>query len=141
MATLPTTIPLESRDAVHGSSHSFRYSLPEMLHMPSTTAMYVASCSLGHTFLSTGTDVGTRSHYVYFFERVRGSETILNRAVLEERSYDAEDLAIGLQASMNEASWFGAEPYACAYNDSTQSIGISKAVDDNSFLWRMTTFC
>ena len=86
MATLPTKILLDSRDAVQGSSHSFRYSLPDMLHMPAATAMYVASCSLGHTFLSTGTTVGTNSHYVYLFERVRGSETILNRAIVEEKS-------------------------------------------------------
>ena len=133
MVTLPTKIVLDSRDAAQGSSHAFRYSLPEMLHMPADTAMYVTSCSLGHTFLSTGTSVGTKSHYVYFFERLRGSETILNRAALQERSYDAEELSAGLQQAMNDVSWFGSSPYTCTYDVSTQSIVISKSVDANSF--------
>ena len=52
---------------------------------------------------------------------------------MEEQSYAAEELATSLQASMNEASWFGAEPYSCTYNESTQTMLISKPVDDNSF--------
>ena len=57
MATLPTKILLGSRDAVQDASHSFRNVLPEMLHMPAGAAMSGARCSLGHTFLSTGTSV------------------------------------------------------------------------------------
>ena len=134
MVTLPTKILLDSRDAVQGASPSFRYSLPEMLHMPADTAMYVASCSLGHTFLSTGTSVGRKSHHVYFFERVRGGETILNRATLEERSYDAEELAAGLQQAMNNVSWFGSSPYTCSFDPSSQTIVILNNVSIvNSF--------
>ena len=62
--------------------------------------MYVNSATCTNTFLPTGTVVGSQRNAIYFLERQRGAATILNRAILPERTYDAEELAAALQAAM-----------------------------------------
>ena len=59
--------------------------------------MYVNSATCTKTFLPTGTVVGHQRNAIYFLERERGSAMILNRAILPERTYDAEELASALQ--------------------------------------------
>ena len=47
---------------------------------------------------------------------------MFNRAVLQERAYEATELAASLQAALNDASWFGDNLYTCEYNESRQTL-------------------
>ena len=77
--------------------------------------MYVNSATCTNTFLPTGTVVGSQRNAIFFLERERGSAMVLNRAVLPERTYDAEELASALQDATNAAAWLSSD-YTCTYN-------------------------
>ena len=91
--------------------------------------MYVNIASVTNTFSAMGTQIGAKNHYVYFFEKLFGSTTVFNRAVLQDRSYEATELASSLQTASNAASWFGDDLYTCQYNESRQNIEISRPAD------------
>ena len=57
---------------------------------------------------------------------------VLNRAILPERTYDAEELASALQTAMNAAAWLGTQ-YTCTYNVERQTITIKRPENDQSF--------
>ena len=73
--------------------------------------MYVNSATVTNTFMSTGTTVGSKSHYVYFYEK-NGATLAFNIAQLPERGYVADGFAQGLESAMNMASIFGGG-YTC----------------------------
>ena len=127
----PFKILIDSRSAVLGHGGSFTISLPETLHMKEDTALYVNNATLTNTFLSTGTAIGSRNHYFYWVEKLASSNVVFNRATLPERSYDVTELASELQTALNAASWFGDGLYTCVYNQSRQTITISRP-DDGS---------
>ena len=62
-------IVVDSRQATLGTSINFQVQLPETLHLDIDVVLYVNSATVTNTFLSTGTTVGSRSHYVYFYEK------------------------------------------------------------------------
>ena len=129
---LPFKILIDSRAATTGTSESFQVSLPETLHLNPDIVMYVNSATCTNTFLPTGTVVGHQHNAIYFLERERGSAMVLNRAILPERTYDAEELASALQDAMNAAAWL--EPtYTCTYNVAKQTISISRPETEQSF--------
>ena len=100
---LPFKILVDSRAATTGTSESFQVSLPVTLHLHPDIVMYVNSATCTNTFLPTGTVVGAQRSAIYFLERQRNTATILNRAVLPEHAYDAEELATAPQEAMNAA--------------------------------------
>ena len=121
---LPFKILVDSRAATTGTSESLQVSLPETLHLNPDIVMYVNSATCTNTFLPTGTVVGHQRNAIFFLERERGSAMVLNRAVLPERTYDAEELATALQTAMNDAAWLSST-YTCTYNVEKQTITIS----------------
>ena len=112
LTTLPFKTIVDSRNAAIGTSNRFSISLPETLHVDKDVAMYVNSASVTNTFLPVGTNVGTKNHYFYWFERLKDVDTVFNRAALPERAYVAEELASALQTAINNASWFGDQQYS-----------------------------
>ena len=129
---LPFKILVDSRASTTGTSESFQVSLPETLHLNPDIVMYVNSATCTNTFLPTGTVVGSQRNAIFFLERERGSAMVLNRAVLPERTYDAEELAAALQTAMNDAAWLSSD-YTCAYNVEKQTITISRPSSEQSF--------
>ena len=129
---LPFKLLVDSRAATTGASESFQVSLPETLHLNPDIVMYVNSATCTNSFLPTGTVVGAQRNTIYFLERQRGAAMILNRAILPERTYDAEELAAALQTAMNTASWLSSD-YTCTYNVAKQTISISRPTTDQSF--------
>ena len=129
---LPFKILVDSRAATTGTSESFQVSLPETLHLNPDIVMYANSATCTNTFLPTGTVVGAQRNMIYFLERQRGAAMILNRAILPERTYDAEELASALQTAMNSASRLAAT-YTCTYNVAKQTISISRPESNQSF--------
>ena len=129
---LPFKILIVSRAATTGTGESFQVSLPETPHLNPDIVMYVNSATCTNTFLPTGTVVGAQRNAIYFLERQRNAAMILNRAVLPERTYDAEELATALQDAMNAASWLSAQ-YTCTYNVQKQTITVSRPASDQSF--------
>ena len=129
---LPFKILVDSRAATVGTSESFQVSLPETLHLNPDIVMYVNSATCTNSFLPTGVGVGAQRNTIYFLERQRGAAMILNRAILPERTYDAEELAAALQTAMNTASWLSSD-YTCTYNVAKQTISISRPTTDQSF--------
>ena len=132
LVALPFKILVDCRAATTGTSESFQVSLPETLHLNPDIVMYVNSATCTNTFLPTGTVVGHQRNAIYFLERQRGAATILNRAILPERTYDAEELASALQDAMNAVSWISGD-YTCTYNVQKQTISISRPTSDQSF--------
>ena len=65
---LPFKIVIDSRQA-YGTSSNCQVQLQETLHLDLDVVMYVNSATVTNTFLSTGTTVGSKSHYVYFYEK------------------------------------------------------------------------
>ena len=126
---LPFKICVDSRALTRGHASDFEYSLPETISLDHDTVMYVNTASVTNTFSATGTQIGAKNHYVYFFEKLFGSTTVFNRAVLQERAYEATELAPSLQTALNAASWFGDDLYTCQYNETRQHIEISRPVD------------
>ena len=126
---LPFKIIVDSRTATLGTSTKFKVQLPETLHLDSDVVMYVNSATVTNTFLSTGTTVGHKSHYIYFYEKL-GSVLAFNRAELAERGYVADELAVELQTALNNASIFGGG-YTCTFDANRQTISIVRA--DNGF--------
>ena len=53
---------IDSRATSLGNSIAFSVSLPETLHLPEDTAMYVITASVANTFLRTGTHIGATHH-------------------------------------------------------------------------------
>ena len=94
---LPLKLIVDSRAATIGDANRFSVSLPETLHLERDIVMYANSASVTNTFLPTGTIIGTKQHYFYWFERLLNVDTVLNRAVLSERAYTAEELALELK--------------------------------------------
>ena len=94
--------------------------------------MYANSATCTNAFLPTGTAAGAQRNTIYFLECQRGSTKILDRAVLPERTYDAEGLAAALQTAMNAVSWISAE-YTCTYNVAKHTSTISRPENDQSF--------
>ena len=131
-AALPFKILVDNRAATTGTSESFQVSLPETLHLNPDIVVYVNSATCTNTVLPTGTIVGAQHNAVYFLERQRGAAMFLNRAILPERTYDAEELASALQDAMDAASWLSAD-YTCTYNVAKQTITISRPESDPSF--------
>ena len=115
---------MDSRALTRCHASDFEYSPPETIHLEHDTVMYVNTASATNTFSATGTQIGTKNPYVYFFEKLFGSTTVFNRAVLQERAYEATELASSLQEAMNAVSWFGDDLYTCEYNESRQNIEI-----------------
>jgi len=127
----PFKILVDSRSAALGHGGSFSISLPETIHLKEDTALYVNNVTLTNSFLTTGSTVGHKSHYLYWFEKM-GNNMVFNRATLSERSYDVTELASELQTRLNQATWFGDDLYTCTYNESKQTITISRPVGDGS---------
>ena len=127
----PFKILVDSRSAALGHGGSFSISLPETIHLKEDTALYVNNVTLTNSFLTTGSTVGHKSHYFYWFEKM-GNNMVFNRATLSERSYDVTELASELQTRLNQATWFGDDLYTCTYNESKQTITISRPVGDGS---------
>ena len=125
----PLKLMIDSRASSLGNSSAFSVSLPEMLHLPEDTAMYVNAASITNTFLSTGTHIGAKNHYFYWFEKLDGVDIVFNRCALPEQGYDAEELAGALQTAINAATWFGDGLYTCAYTPERQTILISRPND------------
>ena len=96
----PLKLMIDSRASSLGNSSAFSVSLPEMLHLPEDTAMYVNAASITNTFLSTGTHIGATNHYFYWFEKLDGVDIVFNRCALPEQGYDAEELAGALQTAI-----------------------------------------
>ena len=94
---LPLKLIVDSRAATIGDANRFSVSLPETLHLERDIVMYVNSMSVTNTCLPTGTHVGTKQHYFYWFERLLNVDTVLNRTALPERAYTAEELAGALK--------------------------------------------
>ena len=142
LTTIPFKIIIDSRNAAIGTSNRFSISLPETLHVDKDVVMYVNSASVSNTFLPTGTNIGTKNHYFYWFERLKNVDTVFNRVALPERFYVAEELASELQTSINNASWFGDQQYSCTYDQNKQTITISRPEDnERSFLSLLIHFC
>ena len=57
----PLKLMIDSRATSLGNSSAFSVSLPETLHLPENTAMYVNAASVTNTFLSTGTHIGANN--------------------------------------------------------------------------------
>ena len=129
---LPFKILVDNRAATAGTSESFQVSLPETLHLNPDIVMYVNAATCTNTFLPTGTVVGSQRNAVYFLESQGGAAMVLNRAILPERTYDAEELASALQDAMNAVSWISGD-YTCTYNVQKQTISISRPTSDQSF--------
>ena len=129
---LPFKILIDSRPATTGTSESFQVSLPETLRLNPDIAMYVNSATCTNTFLPTGTVVDAQRKAIYFLERERGSAMVLNRAILPERTYDAEALASALQTAMNAAAWLSAD-YTCTYNVAKQTVSTRRPETGQSF--------
>jgi len=129
---LPFNILVDSRAATTGTSESFQVSLPETLHLNPDIVMYVNSATCTNSFLPTGAVVGTQRDTIYFLERMRTSGMILNRAILPQRTYDAEELASALQEAMNLTTWMG-QGYTCTYNVEKQTITVTRPEGDRSF--------
>ena len=115
---LPFKVVVDSRQA-YGTSSNFQVQLPETLHLDSDVVMYVSSTTVANTFLSTGTTVGSQSHYVDLYEK-NGATLAFNRAQLPERGY------VAYESAMTMASIFGGG-YTCTYNGHKQTITISSA--------------
>ena len=126
---LPLKLIVDSRAATIGDANRFSVSLPETLHLERDIVMYVNSASVTNTFLPTGTIVGTKQHYFYWFERLLNVDTVLNRAVLSERAYTAEELALELKHALNAATWFGDNQYDVVFNVDTQTMTVSRPFD------------
>ena len=92
--------------------------LPETLHLEPSVVMYVNSITVTNTLLSTGTTVGAKSHYVYFYER-NGAPLAFNKAQLQERGYVAYELAQWLDSAMMQTIIFGGG-YTCLYNETNR---------------------
>ena len=69
VTALPFKIVVDSRQA-YGTNNNFQVQLPETLRLDPDVVMYVNSTTVTNTFLSTGTTVGSKSHYVYFYEKM-----------------------------------------------------------------------
>ena len=67
---LPFKIIVDSRALTRGHASDFEYSLPETIHLEHDTVMYVNTASVTNTFSATGTQIGTKNHYVYVFEKL-----------------------------------------------------------------------
>ena len=130
LTTLPFKIIVDSRNAVLGTSNRFSISLPETLHVDKDVAMYVNSASVSNTFIPVGTNIGTKNHYFYWFERLVNVDTVFNRVTLPERAFVADELAAVLQTALNGASWFGDNQYSCTFNEETQTITVSRPDDE-----------
>ena len=142
LTSIPFKIIIDSRNAVIGTSNRFSISLPETLHVDKDVVMYVNSASVSNTFLPVGTNIGTKNHYFYWFDRLKNVDTVFNRVALPERFYVAEELANVLQTSINNASWFGDHQYSCTYNKNKQTITILRPEDnERSFLSLLIHFC
>ena len=102
---------------------------PTTSHLERDIVMYVNSSSVTNTFLPTGTIVGTKQHYFYWFERLLNVDTVLNRAVLSERAYTAEELALELNNALNAATWCGDNQYDVVFNVDTQTMTVSRPFD------------
>ena len=74
----PLKLMIDSRATNLGNSNAFSVSLPETLHFPEDTAMYVNTTSITNTFLSTGTHIGAKNHYFYWFEKLDSVDTVFN---------------------------------------------------------------
>ena len=129
LTVLPFKIIVDSRATSSGTANRFTISLPEVLHVDRDVVMYVNSASVTNTFLPVGTNIGTKNHYVYWFERLANIDTVFNRAALPERAYVAEELAWALQTAINNALWFGDHQYSCTYNVDTQTITVLRPYD------------
>ena len=112
-----------------GTSNNCSISLPETLHVDKDVARHINSASVTNTCLPVGTNIGTKNHYFYWFERLANVDTVFNRAALPERAYVAEELASALQTAINNASWFGDHQYSCTYNSDTQTITVLRPFD------------
>ena len=66
---LPFKIVIDNRQAF-GTSNRFQVQLPETLHLDQDVVMFVNSATVTNTFLSTGTVVGHKNHYIYFYEKL-----------------------------------------------------------------------
>ena len=85
LTSIPFKIIIDSRNAAIGTSNRFSISLPETLHVDKDVVMYVNSASVTNTFLPTGTNIGKKNHYFYWFERLKNVDTVFNRVALPER--------------------------------------------------------
>ena len=116
---------MDSRTLTRGHASDFEVTLPETLHLDQDAVMYVNSASVTNTFSATGTQVGAKRHYVYWFEKL-DTNAVFNRAALPERAYEATELASALQTALNAASWFGDNLYTCTFTEARQMITIAR---------------
>ena len=117
----PFKIIVDSRNAAEGHGGKFLFQLPEVTHIGKDSVAYINQASVTNSFLCVDTHIGSKNHYVYWFERILNNDTVFNRVGLPEQNYDAETLATMLQSRMNAASWFGGNLYTVTYNESKTS--------------------
>ena len=89
---LPFKIIVDSRALTRGHASDFELTLPETLHLDQDAVMYVNSASVTNTFSATGTQIGAKNHYIYWFEKL-DTNVVFNRTALPERAYEATELA------------------------------------------------
>ena len=112
----PFNIIVDSRNAYEGHGSKLSFSLPGVTQVPANLLLLCQPGVSDKFFLSVGTDVGSKTHYFYWFERLTGNATVFNRAPLLEHNYDSGSVATALQTQMNAASWCGGDLYTVSYN-------------------------